>query len=280
MSARRRQLDINMTRSDLAALLPQFISIPRSPFLMGTPEHALRNLARQFGGTRESYREETPQHTLMLAPYAIARVPVTNALYAAYVADSGTPPPHVWRGSQPPAERIDHPVVDVSWDDARSFCRWLSAANQLPIITAGAEAVSAAADVPAVYRLPSEAEWEHAARGSDGRHFPWGNEVDQRANTRERGLATTSSVGAYPEAASPYGALDMAGNVWEWTESCDALYPYRPDDGREDEWAKGRRILRGGCYANPIGFARCACRFRLDPKVRNEFTGFRLAVDL
>jgi formylglycine-generating enzyme required for sulfatase activity len=69
----------------------------------------------------------------------------------------------------------------------------------------------------------------------------------------------------------------MAGNVWEWTSSLDSLYPYAPADGREDPRAPGRRILRGGCYANPHGFARCACRFRLLPSVRNPFLGFRLA---
>lgn len=245
--------------SDLQALLPAFVDIPSQPFVIGTPESDLSMLAKAYGGTRESYREEAPQHQLVLPPFAIARVPVTNALYALFVAATGARPPVHWRGSEPPAELWEHPVVDVSWGEARAFCAWLSA-------TTGAR-----------YRLPSEAEWEHAARGGDGRRFPWGDAWDDtRANTRECGLGSTTAVGSYPGGASPYGCLDMAGNVWEWTESLDARYPYDRADGREEPAAQGRRILRGGCYANPHGFARCACRFRLAPAVRNEFLGFRL----
>ncbi len=154
-------------------------------------------------------------------------------------------------------------MTDVSWEDARHFCRWLSNLMATP------------------YRLPTEAEWEYAARGSDGRRFPWGNEWDPtRANTRDGGPGIVTPVGSYPSGASPWGCLDMAGNVWEWTASLDAPYPYRSDDGREDPNAPGRRILRGGSFANPHGFARCACRFRLAPTVRNEFLGFRLAFSM
>lgn len=243
--------------------LPPLASIAAGPFVMGTPEGELSALARAYGGTRESYREEAPRHSLALAPFAIARFPVTNALYAAYVGAAAAPPPLRWRGPLPPQALLDHPVVDVSWHDAAAFCRWLRAATGRP------------------FRLPSEAEWERAARGADGRSFPWGDAFDPaRANTREAGLLGTSPVDAHPDGASPEGVYDMAGNVWEWTVSLDAGYPYRPGDGREDEAAAGRRIMRGGCYANPQGYARCACRFRLAPAVRNEFTGFRLALSL
>jgi formylglycine-generating enzyme required for sulfatase activity len=241
--------------------LPAFVVVPAAPFLMGTPEAALGELARRYGGTRESYREEAPRHEVSLPAYAIARTPVTNALYAAFVAGVGAPAPLAWRGATPPAERLDHPVVDVSWNEAQAFCA--------PLAARGGP------------RLPTEAEWEHAARGGDGRAFPWGEAfAPHRANTRDGGPGATTPVGAYPAGASPYGVLDMAGNVWEWTASLDAPYPYRPDDGREDLMAPGRRIMRGGCYANPHGYARCACRFRLPPTARNEFTGFRLALSL
>jgi formylglycine-generating enzyme required for sulfatase activity len=171
-------------------------------------------------------------------------------------------------------------VVDVSWDEANEFCAWLTR-------EIGDWGLGTRSDVPnpqslipnpQAFRLPSEAEWERAARGINGSIFPWGNSWDTaHANTRESAIATTTPVGAYPGGASAVGCLDMAGNVWEWTASLDRPYPYAADDGREDPRAPGRRILRGGCYANPHSFARCACRFRLLPSVRNSFMGFRLA---
>jgi formylglycine-generating enzyme required for sulfatase activity len=249
---------------------------------MGTPERELSALAKAYGGTRESYREESPQFSLELPAFAIGQVPVTNALYAAFVAATGAHPSIAWRGPQPPEHLLEHPVVDVSWEEANAFCAWLSTTDHRPPTTdhmLGAPVVGRRSSV--VFRLPSEAEWERAARGSDARTFPWGNEWDDgRANTREGRRGGTSPVGAYPAGASATGCLDMAGNIWEWTSSLDRLYPYDARDGREDPRAAGRRILRGGCYANPRGYARSACRFRMPPTMRNEFLGFRLACSL
>jgi formylglycine-generating enzyme required for sulfatase activity len=269
----------SMDRMDIADLLPTFIAIPATPFLMGTPERELSALAKAYGGTRESYREESPQHTLALPAFAIARTPVSNALYAAYVASANARAPIAWRGAQPPAALRDHPVVDVSWEEANSFCIWLNLQNEECRMqnVENSAGVSSFVIRHSSFRLPIEAEWEHAARGADGRTFPWGDEWDERrANTREGGLGGTTPAGSYSAGASPYGCLDLAGNIWEWTSSLDAPYPYDPTDGREEPGAPGRRILRGGCYANPHGFARCACRFRLLPSVRNPFLGFRL----
>jgi formylglycine-generating enzyme required for sulfatase activity len=264
-------------------LLPAFIRIPAGPFRMGTPERDLSALAKAYGGTRESYREESPQHALALPAFEIARVPVTNALYAAFAAATGARPPVAWRGPQPPDELLEHPVVDVSWDEANAFCAWLNQeiADCRLQIADYERSLSTIYNLQSIIRLPTEAEWERAARGVDGRAFPWGDAWDAaRANTREGGQAGTTPVGAYPGGASAAGCLDMAGSVWEWTASLDALYPYDPGDGREDPRAPGRRILRGGCYANPHGYARCACRFRLLPTVHNPFLGFRLACNL
>jgi formylglycine-generating enzyme required for sulfatase activity len=265
---------------NLEQLLPQFISIPSGPFVMGTPERDLSGLAKSYGGTRESYREESPQFGLTLPAFAIARAPVTNALYAAFTAATGARAPGKWRGPQPPESLLDHPVVDVNWEEANAFCAWLSqeiADCRLQIADFGGSQ-STIYNLQSAIRLPTEAEWERAARGTDGRAFPWGDVWDgTRANTREGGRGATTPVGVFSSGASPVGCLDMAGNVWEWTASLDKLYPYDPRDGREDASAPGRRILRGGCYANPHGYARCACRFRLQPALRNEFLGFRLA---
>jgi formylglycine-generating enzyme required for sulfatase activity len=267
----------------LPDLLPSFIRVPDGSFLLGTPERDLSALAKAYGGTRESYREESPQHALALPAFEIARIPVTNALYAAFVAATGAHAPSTWRAPQPPAALADHPVVDVSWDDANAFCEWLATAIRDWEQGTGKIAPNPQSLIPnpQSIRLPTEAEWERAARGIDGRAFPWGDVWDTaRANTRESGMAGTTPAGAYPSGASAAGGLDMAGNVWEWTASLDLPYPYAADDGREDPRAAGRRILRGGCYANPHGFARCACRFRLLPTVRNPFLGFRLARSL
>lgn len=249
---------------DHTHLLPDFIAVGAGSFLMGTPETELSALAKRFGGTREAYAEEAPQHTVFLAAFEIAKVPVTNRVYAIWVADSNARPPITWHGSQPRADLLDLPVVDVTWNEAQAFCRWLGAATNLPL------------------RLPTEAEWERAARGTDGRMWPWGNEfAPERANVAETVNGGPTPVGAFPGGASPVGALDMAGNVWEWTASLQAPYPYIPADGRESLLAvpnlDRRRIMRGGCWANPGHFARTTCRFRLPPDRSTHLLGFRLA---
>ncbi|PDW00314.1 formylglycine-generating enzyme family protein [Candidatus Chloroploca asiatica] len=256
-----------------ADLLPIFLQVPAGVFRMGTSERDLSALARRYGGTRESYREEAPQHEVALPAFALAATPVTNALYATFVQATGMTPPLHWRGPLPPTALQDHPVVDTNWHEAVAFCQWLTASlQQTSVVVPGLAP-------PYRFRLPSEAEWERSARGTDGRQFPWGDEFRaELANTRESNLGSSSVVGSRPEGISPIGAHDMAGNVWEWTASLDALYPYQRNDGREDPTREGRRIMRGGCYVNPQGYARCACRFRLAPTVRNEFTGFRLAI--
>jgi formylglycine-generating enzyme required for sulfatase activity len=154
-------------------------------------------------------------------------------------------------------------VVAVSWEDARRYCAWRTE-------TSGR-----------AHRLPTEAEWEKAARGPDGLLYPWGDKWDPTyCNTAEGGLEEMAPVGSYPQGASPYGVLGMAGNVWEWTSSARADYPYDPADGREavKEGDCSRRIVRGGSFLLDRRYARCAVRYGADPLRRTWVYGFRVVV--
>ena len=229
----------------------ELMRVPAGKFLMGsTKENEL------------AYDDERPQHTVDIPyDYFMARFPVTNELYDAYVKAKGIKHPVEGWGN-----KKDHPVVNVSWKDTMEYCKWL---NDL-----------LKAELPAglVLRLPTEAEWEKAARGTDGREYPWGDEFDKnKCNTDESGKGKTTAVGFYsPQGDSPYGCADMSGNVWEWTHSKMKEYPYNAGDGREDERASGKRVRRGGSFLNIEGFARCACRGGYDFDLFYLNVGFRV----
>lgn len=208
---------------------------------------------------RRWLQRELPQHEVPLEAFRISKYPVTNDQYAQFVAATGHQPPEHWRSNTPPAELFNHPVVNVSWHDANAYCAWVSQQRG------------------ELVRLPTEAEWEKAARGIDGRVYPWGNEFDtNRCNMGDTGIDTTATVGIFPSGNSPYGVADMAGNVWEWTSSQYQNYPYRPDDGREEQTGNAARTLRGGAFFNGEDDIRCALR-EVDhlPTNSSYFVGFR-----
>ena len=165
-------------------------------------------------------------------------------------------------------EKPDHPVTGVSWDDAGEFCRWLSAENK------------------AIYTLPTEAEWEKAARGPEGNIFPWGNSWKPENCNAEGRVGTTTPVNFFETLnTSYYKVVDMAGNVFEWTSTTIGnseafpskyVYPYQMDDGREDPEAKTRRVGRGGSYARGEAYCRGAFRFADLPTDRYLTQGFRV----
>jgi formylglycine-generating enzyme required for sulfatase activity len=194
--------------------------------------------------------------TLPVRRFAISRTPVTNAQYARFIAATGHRAPAHWAGSAPPPALSDHPVTYVDWDDARTYCAWVGG------------------------RLPTEVEWEYAARGTDGRRYPWGDLAPTALTANFAGqVGATTAVTRYAAAAGPFGLLDCAGNVWEWTATAFRDGPYRADDGREAADACGPRIVRGGSYQHDRDEIRCAARDSLYPDACDVYIGFRASTD-
>jgi formylglycine-generating enzyme required for sulfatase activity len=226
-------------------LLPPICDVPAGGFLMGS-DPALDTGA---------YDSELPQPSVALAAYQIAKYPVTVAEYDCCVR-AGQKEPANWRQQ---LEKLDHPVVDVSWRDAAAYAQWLSERSGQP------------------WRLPSEAEWEKAARGTDARIYPWDDTFRRtRCNSSEGKKGSTTPVGSYLRGVSPYGALDIIGNVWEWTSSLFRPYPYAASDGRERTESAENRVLRGGSWDFSSWFARAAFRFDFTPDSALDNFGFRL----
>ena len=249
--------------------LPDFdwVTVEPGPFVMG---------AKQASWDEA---KETPQFTchLIRQAYRLSRYPVTVAQYAAFVEGGGyreakywTKAGWQWRQSEKVGSPTDydevyqtpnHPRVGVSWYEAVAFCRWLSERLGFEV------------------SLPTEAQWERAARHTDGRTYPWGKaeDVGGRANVTESGIGSTSAVGMFPQGAAQCGALDMAGNVWEWCRTKRTKdyqgYEQKGDDDLEGEEP---RVLRGGAWCYPNDRARCSDRFRLVPDDRFMHFGFRL----
>jgi formylglycine-generating enzyme required for sulfatase activity len=191
----------------------------------------------------------------------MARFPVTNELYNAYIKSKGIKHPVDGWG-----KKKDHPVVNISWNDAVEYRKWVNNLQK--------------AELPSglVLRLPTEAEWEKAARGTDGREYPWGDQFDEdKCNTVEGEKGGTTSIGSYsPRSDSPYGCADLAGNVWEWVSSLHKPYPYNAADGRENLDSSASRVLRGGSFGNDERRARSAYRLGSLTSLLNIDGGFRV----
>jgi len=255
---------------------PELVPVPAGPFIAGSDrderEAAYRLDEAAYGHSRTRewrwYENEPDRHEVSLEAFEITRTPITNAQYAVFVAATGYPAPdvdpktwegyglihpyertrrHAWIEGRPPEGRALHPVVLVTHADAQAYARWLSR------------------ETGRNWRLPSEAEWEKAARGAEGRRFPWGDDWDPgRLNSHDSGPFDTLPVGRFPLGASPYDVLDGAGQVFEWTAT--------PIDGKP-----GRFIVKGGSWDDSgCGICRPAARHGRPAALKHILIGFRL----
>lgn len=188
--------------------MPRMIAIPGATFTMGS--HDVND------------PESNPAHPVSVGAFSLDRKMVSNSQYAEFVKSTGHVAPDGWTNNAYPAHQADWPATGVSWDDANAYC------------TAQG------------FRLPTEAEWEYAARGTDARVYPWGNNFSPAfTNSLEAALGRPEAVASHRDAASPFGILDMSGNVWQWT--ADA---YRPYPGHQSPFAipADAKVIRGGSY--------------------------------
>jgi formylglycine-generating enzyme required for sulfatase activity len=239
-------------------VVPPVCDVPEGTFMMGSDEQ-LDEMA---------IYDEIPQDDIFVPAFQIGVYPVTVAEYACAVKAGIVEEPQAngmitWQAQQ---QCLDYPVVCVNWHEVTLYAAWLSRVTG------------------SIWRLPTEAEWEKAARGTDGRIYPWGNTWDNtRANTTESGLEAMTPVGYYADRqdASPYGAHDMAGNILEWTSSIYQEHPpYRADQAENNADITSARVLRGGSWDEDPLESRMAYRDSLDPSDTYGEVGVRLVREL
>jgi sulfatase modifying factor 1 len=262
----------------------EFKHISKGKFIMGSKDD-----------DSDAHDDEKPQHSLEITyDYWLARFTVTNAQFKQFIKASsyettaeqqgeayaydGKEWKYIkganWQHPRGPksgiTEKGDHPVASVSWLDAMEYCKWADETFRAELQKGG----------KLVLRLPTEAEWEKAARGAYGNRYPWGNDFDQtRLNSRENGKMDTLPVNSFVNGASPYGCEQLSGNVWEWTHTLFEKYPYSLDAKRENEKdTTSYRVLRGGSFSYSRQHVRCANRSRNDIDLHSGAVGFRVCV--
>ncbi|MBI3622361.1 MAG: formylglycine-generating enzyme family protein [Nitrospirae bacterium] len=233
------------------------VRVPAGPFTMGSDEEDTEGKTAEFGMVKPLYQDEHPAHTVTLPTYFIDQTEVTIAQYKKFIEATGARPPADWKEGKPPEGRDNYPASGMNWYDADRYCTW------------------------AGKQLPAEAEWEKAARGPNGLSFPWGNEFDpKKANTGGSGLNSLAPVGSFPQGRSPYGADDMAGNVWEWTADWYQAYP--GSSYQSPAFGQKTKVLRGGSWGGAGHYAlsyfyRTSHRLNSEPEFGFPDAGFRCA---
>lgn len=241
-----------------------FVEIAAGSFLMGS-DAVIDPMAFDI----ERWSSTNAQAVLELPTYYIGRFEVTVAQMRSFVQATGYP-----IDGQALSGAPGHPATFISWPDALAYSRWLDEILRTSPDTP--EVLSTLLEGGGQVTLPTEAEWEKAARGSDGRIYPWGSEPrPDRATYQARG---TTAVGSHQCPECPFGLSDMAGNVWEWTRSPYQPYPYDPIDDFEDLENESLWVMRGGSFTDPAHFVRGANRGGADPGARRAFIGFRIAI--
>ena len=258
-------------RPGIASDVPEMVDVPAGPFLMGSDK----------AKDDQAWDDELSQHGVMLSAYRIGKYPVTNGQFARFVQAGGYENEAYWTkagwaerkkqnwtelrtSDNPRYNQANQPVVGVSWYEAVAYCNWLKA-------TTGR-----------AFRLPDEAMWEKAARGTDGRIYPWGNRwLPENLNSSESNINRPSAVGIFPDGKSLYEAFDMCGNVWEWCSTAYGKnYPFQVVRYEEEVEGSETRRLRGGAFDADQRLSRAACRYFSDPDLRDYFVGFRVAEHL